>query len=182
LRVIELAECENPAWLKPAPGEIDEPNEPTLLHLQIYGFDQAPEGAIIEHRARERFGWQIDQEGLIRRLVCWLTSERGSETAALLTPLAVILERLSAEQKRTPTGDQGRQFALDETDRAILSELAKRPSDVLFQVELEARIDVSRPTISKRLKDLREAGLVARPKGDKGEAITEYGRQILEST
>jgi len=70
---------------------------------------------------------------------------------------------------------------MDGQDEAILRALKKRHPRLLTQDELELESEISRRTISAKMKPLREAGLVAQPKGPKkGTTITPKGLELLK--
>jgi hypothetical protein len=97
----------------------------------------------------------------------------GFEPANNAADGLVHLLELCGEKKRLPR--------LQEIDVGILkylntAELAKR------QADLETKLGVPRKTVEKRLKYLRELGLIFRPQGRTGgDAISKQGRNFLKT-
>jgi predicted transcriptional regulator len=70
--------------------------------------------------------------------------------------------------------------AVDHEDVVILRALAKQPLQLLTQDQIEAASNVSRKTISTRIKSMLATGLVIQPKGPKsGTTITPDGKKVL---
>ena len=98
------------------------------------------------------------------------------------------LLRHGAERLREALSDQGLPDEsapsappLDYEDVQVLRYLAEMYPLTKSQADIEAGSHVSRRTIGRRLKSLRDRGLTHRPKGErKGDAITDRGRTILE--
>lgn len=95
-------------------------------------------------------------------------------------PAASDVRAPLAEAKST-TPDNGELPALDDEDERILRALAKKPSSLQTQDAIAAESEVSRRTISDRMKLLLHHGLVERPKGPKsGTRITPAGQTLLK--
>jgi hypothetical protein len=83
---------------------------------------------------------------------------------------------------RQRRGESGRHLVLHANDWTILEVLAQCHSETMHQVEIETGANLSRKTVSKRLRYLRRLQLVHRPQGERGgESVTDAGREALES-
>jgi DNA-binding transcriptional ArsR family regulator len=71
--------------------------------------------------------------------------------------------------------------AIDRYDLAILKALDDQSPRIMFQADIEAAASVPRRTIGKRLSALRDQGLICRPRGKRGETITDRGREIFQA-
>jgi hypothetical protein len=74
------------------------------------------------------------------------------------------------------------QLVLHANDWTILEVLAQCPLETMYQVDIETGANLSRKTVSKRLRYLRRLRLVHRPQGNRGgEIIIDRGREALRS-
>jgi hypothetical protein len=79
-------------------------------------------------------------------------------------------------------GETASHLVLHANDWTILEVLDQCPSETMHQVEIETGANLSRKTVSMRLRYLRRLRLVHRPQGKRGgEVITDRGREALRS-
>ena len=72
--------------------------------------------------------------------------------------------------------------SLDNDDLNILTFLSKSPTGLFPLVEIAGHVQRSEKTVGKRIKNLLNAGLVGRPKGNRGGTkITQAGLDHLAS-
>jgi hypothetical protein len=120
------------------------------------------------------------------RLVLPATDTQGdlAKLLAFATTVIRTLRLLAEQQGQSAADGQGpghvKTLALDDEDERILRALGVVAPRLLTIEEIEEASRVSRKTISKRMGNLLQAGLVHRPNGPKrGATITSDGKAML---
>jgi predicted transcriptional regulator len=89
---------------------------------------------------------------------------------------------IEAGKKPKPENNDTGIISLTEKEIKVLSYLAKRPTLIQYQADIESGTERTRKTISKYLKKFESHGLIEQPKGSKqGYKITQKGLDWLKN-